>query len=239
MVFNWGITGFVPSLFSYFWLILIIAVLIIYIYGLLKFKKILLLLIAPLIFMATIFTGISNAHFIKRHEADTIRYEAFSNIFSSDYAANIEDGAHIYMRGYTSLYYQLPPLTLYASALSGNTFHFTTDLESIEDVENRYFLMYDNDSRFVMLGKIDYDLTGNELFILPTEPIANGGFIGEKTPVVSPVSINEDLTSYHDCTINIPLPYIGMDGVLIKANGLIFDQSVITSTHIPSNEITR
>jgi len=238
-IFDWGYTGFVTSYFSYFWFILIIAVLIIYIYKLLKFRKLLLLIIAPIFFVTAIFTGISNAHFIRQHEDNLTRYKAFSNIFSSEFAASIDDGAHIYVCGFVGVHHFLQMNERYVNHLTGKDVTFTRNFEDISHESNRYFLRYCGINKFIMLGRIcprTTDLAGNKLFIMPTAPMEDVGFIGIKSSKVSPVTINGIKMSEHDHSINIPLPYIGMSGILVEANGLLFEHVTITDTLITSND---
>ena len=239
-VLDHGATGFVPSFFSFFWFILILAVLLVYIYKLLKFNKLLLLVIAPIIFMTTIFTGVANASFISHHEANLTRYKAFRNIFSSEYISDVEDGVFIYVHGFTGIHGVLHINAEYVYQLSGRRVTFTRNFESIADKENRFFLRYCRFNNFIMLGKINPDATGlygDELFIMPMESIINGGFVGIKTPAASPVAIDGVVISQHNHSINIPLSYIGMGGVLVQADGLLFERVAIIDAIIPSNQL--
>lgn len=231
-----GLTGFVPSFFGYYWLLLVIVVLVFYFFRLLRFNKLLLIIIAPLIFMTTIFTGYANAGFIIAHEGNVARYRAFGNLVSSEYFASIEEGAYIYVHGYLGFPWVLGQITQYAESHTGRMVNFVFDSEYLEDAENSYFLMYDTSNRFIMIGRIEDGLTGNELFIMPTETIGNGGFIGIKSPGVSPVTIDGVLMGKYDYSINIPMPYIGMDGILVEADGLQFEQVSITNSRISSND---
>jgi hypothetical protein len=238
-IFDWGFTGFVTSYFSYFWFILIIAVLLIYAYKLLKFRKLLLLIIAPIVFVTTIFTSISNDYFIRQHEDNLTRYKAFSSIFSSEFAANIEDGAYIYVREFVGVHHFLQMNARYVYHLSGREVNFSRNFEDIAHESNRYFLNYCGINNFIMLGKIcpeTADLAGDKLFIMPTTPMQNAGFIGLKSSEVSPVTINGIIMSEHNHSINIPLSYIGMNGILVEADGLLFEHVTITDTEIPSND---
>jgi len=236
-IFLWGQTGFIPSFFGYYWIIIIGVMLVTYIYKILGYKKILLILIAPAIFLTTLFTAFSNAHFIETHENNLIRYRAFSNMVNSEYFAGIEDGAHIYLRGYIGVHHNLYYLVRYAREATGKTFNFTTTRSSIEHVENRYFLMYNTNNSFVLVGRIEYGLVGSEIFVIPNEPIQNGGFIGFKSSGESTVTVNGEISNIHGKSINIPIPYVGREGILIEGNGLHLDRALITNTRIFSNEI--
>lgn len=236
---NWGYTGFTVSFFGYYWFILMISVLTVYLYGLLKFNKLLLLLIAPILFTASLFTSYSNAHFIKLHEANTIRYEAFSRLFSSSYAENIESGALIYVRGYTGVYHNLDYLTRYARRLTSNTFTFTRTLSDLQYNDNTWVLIYDKSNRFIMIGKTNDGLTADEIFFMPTENITNGGLIGTKSHNASFVTINDELKGMFNQSIIIPIDYINLDGITVKADSLKFEQMIISDSTVFSNDLAR
>lgn len=239
---SYDMRGFVAPFFSYYWWILIIVVLTVYIYSILKFKKVLLLFIAPIVFFTSIFTAYSNSVVIERQEKQHNRYSAFYRLVSSDYFTRIEEGSLVLTWGYDLDNHGLGSrvATPIARKHSGRTVSFFNDVELINEVEHRCFMMYDGNNESVLLGKIEYindGIVGNEALIIPVPSFSNGTIFGELSGY-SEVHINGMSMGYYNRFFIIPIANINADGIFIEATNMYLNQLAIVDTQpAPNNQI--
>jgi hypothetical protein len=239
IISSYRMRGFVAPFFSYYWWILIIAVLMVYIYSIMKFKKVLLLLIAPAVFFTSIFTAYSNSFVIERMERQHNRYSAFHRIVSSYYFAGIEEESLILTQGYNmdSHDHGKRAATPIARRNSGRTVSFINDSERFSDTEHRYFMMYDFNVESILFGKVENinsGIVGNEALILPALSFSNGTIFGELSGF-SEVYINGRNMGQHYRFFIIPLSDICSDGIFVEATGMHLNQLAVVDTQLSLN----
>jgi len=231
------VNGHIPSYHSYFWFILVIVVLLVYLYQLCGYKKLLLIVLAPVVFMTTVFVGFVNERNIETFEAITRRRVAFRDMVSSEYFANTEDGAHILLQGFSPPYGDMSRVSRLPIHLTGRTLHFVTGMPDMNYVDNLYLLRYDSANEVVIYGRIDSYFVGNEFFAIPTQPILRGGVVGLLSNYVTEVHVNGEMRGVYYGSFTIPLTGIGSEGIFVEADGIRIDQVSIIDSQVSSNRL--
>lgn len=231
------VNGHAPSYHSYFWFILIIAVVLVYLYQLCGYRKLLLIVLAPAVFMTTIFVGFVNERNIETFEAITRRRIAFRDMVSSEYFANTEDGAHILLQGFSPPYGDMNRVSMLPIHLTGRTLHFVTAMPDMDYVDNLYLLRYDYANEVVIYGRIDQDFVGNEFFAIPAQPFAGGAVVGLLSNDLTVVKVNGETRGFFDGSFIIPLTGVGNEGVFVEADGIKLNQVSIIDSHVTSNSV--
>jgi len=215
-----GAYGFTSSFFSYFWIICILSVLALFLHKRLKFKKTIMLFFSVLVFLVTICTNYTNAVVIESITKATVRRTMFDRLTSSHYFDCIEDGAVIYVEGYYGIHQSISNLAQVSRPKTGNNHIFTGDYSDIEKYEHAYYIKYDPDSELTLVARINEDMTGGEVFVLPYKDMDTASLIFTKSPELSSVFVNGSNHGYYNGTAIIPIPIKANRGAWIEADGI-------------------
>ena len=214
-----GIRGYTVSFFSYFWITCVLSLLSVFLYNKIKFKKTVLIISTLMVFAVTIATGFTNAVAIEQKNNNTIKYEMFDRITSTEVFGSYEDGAVIYTDGYIGVHLHMSTLGQYSEYKTGKKFTFTRDIDKLKESEDKYFLKYDTNSKIIITGKIDENFVSDEIFILPYEFMTPASLIAQLDDEYSYIYLNENYVGFYHRTVNIPQE-LRTQGMTVYSEGI-------------------
>lgn len=171
-----GSYAYLPSFYSYFFIIAFISILLISIYQSLnnvKFKYLYLFFIFTFVLCGSLMTDINNQIESNNYQTQLKRYKAFDNAVSSEYFQNIENGAVIYVPDYNGIHNYMPYLDYYASLYSEKQHTFTKNIEELTFVNPTYGFHYDEESGFMLIGKLKDNMLVDDINVVSDKSITN------------------------------------------------------------------
>lgn len=216
---NAGTTGFVPSYFSYFWLVLIIcAISINAINKINKLKIPVTILVMICIIFGSFMTDFSNSETIKVKQADTIRYKMFERLVQSSFYSNIEEDAAIYVVNYIGIHYRLESLGEYGSLYSGKIYNYSNKIDEVMKSKNRYYMAYSYNDQCIYMCKMTSYMVSDTIFIISNDNSIKR-LLATKKSQVDDDKLSEELKrEFNYMYLSQPIDF--RDGVIITVEDL-------------------
>lgn len=149
-----GIYSYVPSFYSYFFLLCVLIAIGWMLYEKIPWKKFFLGVVFLGMTAACYITQTGNALQVEPYVQNLKRYEAFDRVVSSGNFAEIEEGAWIYVPDYVGIHGSMKSLSDYAETYTGKTYHFTKDITETEGQETAYRMDYHKETGEVFLTEM-------------------------------------------------------------------------------------
>lgn len=143
--------GYVVSYFSYFFIVVLITLCLIFIYQATIKIKIFKILLFGALFIASVCTDVNNAYWAKASQSDMDRRVAFDKVISSPSYQNVPDGSVIYIPDYIGINTSMNLTAEYVKMVSGKTVKMENKKESVEWLEELYAISYDQPSKSAIL----------------------------------------------------------------------------------------
>lgn len=202
-----GSYAYVPSFYSYFFIIAFISILATSIYQKLngfKIQGIYILFVIVIVFCSSVLTDINNKLEADNYEKYFEKYKAFDNAVSSKYFKDIENGATIYIPEYNGIHNHMPYMDYYASIYSEKRHIFTNKIEDLTFENPTYGFHYDATSGNMLIGKMKSNMMVDTIYIINNKPINN------QTAIIyqdnkNAISVNGSTPSIHEKVAIIPL----------------------------------
>lgn len=231
-VVNRGVTGFVPSFFCYFWIVLVLCAIGIYLCNLNKKLKIFIVaVLSILMFFGSIFTDYSNITTIESKGSDTIRYKMFDRMCASSFYGELEDDAAIYVEGYSGIHNNIQTLGEYGETYCGKKYHYSKDINDVMKYNHKYFMWYDFGTQSIYLARMTDRDIGNEVFILSySDSESLNTFYANKVPIISLVYLNGTLEGNFDFSIILPVKS-QKNGICITSDNIFLNSCKITNNN--------
>lgn len=230
-------SGFTTSFHSYFWIICCLVVVTILVFHKLKLRKTFLVITGTIVFIVSLATNYTNSIMIRAHESNTIRYTMFDRMTSADYFLSIEDGAVIYIEGYTGVHHDMHRLSGFVMLKNEQEITFTRDVTVIEDNQADYFMWYDYGNEIIKIGRLVEGFLSDEIFMLPNREISSASFNAHLGSGVSVVYVDYSNQGAFAATASFPIS-IGADGTLVAADEICTRSIRVTQGSVISNKIT-
>jgi|GEM_PF-1145937 len=230
-----GSYGYIPSFYSYFFIIILLSVIAIYLYHKIKYKNVLLFLLFVFIFSGSLLTDLNNKYYANGFEEQFVRYKTFDKAVSSSYFANIENGADIYIPDYYGIHHHMPFMNDYARIYTDKNFTFTNKMEELKFDKPTYSLKYDSSSASMLMGRINKQMKADEIAIISLTPMAGKSVILNKATNGS-VQVNDvDIGTFGETAI-IPFNQT-LDNVILESRDIYLLNSRVLNEFIQSNEL--
>ena len=143
--------GYVVSYFSYFFIIVLVTLCLIFIYQATIKIKIFKILLFGALFIASVCTDVNNAYWAKASQSDMDRRVAFDKVISSTSFQNVPDGSVIYIPDYIGINTSMNLTAEYVKMVSGKTVKMENKKEPVELLEELYAISYDQPSKSAIL----------------------------------------------------------------------------------------
>lgn len=149
-----GIYSYVPSFYSYFFLLCVLLGVGWLIYEKVPFKKLFLGVAFVGMMGVSYITQVGNASLVEPYVENREKYEAFDMVVSSEEFAKIQEGAWIYTPDYIGIHENSESLSIYAEIYTDKRYSFTNDFEEVDWEDTVYYLDYDEEAKGVYLSEI-------------------------------------------------------------------------------------
>lgn len=144
-----GTYGYVVSYFSYFFIIILMALLLIYVYQLgIKGMKFFLFCA---FFIAAVCTDVNNVHWADVSQSDMDKRVMFNNVVSSSEFGEIPDESIIYIPDYIGMGASMDRTEQYVKMVSGKDIKMVNNEEEASLADDLYEIKYDKLSKTAML----------------------------------------------------------------------------------------
>lgn len=152
-----GIYSYVPSFYSYFFLLCVLLGVGWFLYEKIPFKKLFLGVAFVGMMGASYITQVGNALLVEPYVDNLEKYEAFDRVVSSEEFGEIPDGAWIYAPDYIGIHENLDSLSTYAGIYTDKAYRFTNEFDHISWESDVYYLDYDQEAEGIYLAEIRAD----------------------------------------------------------------------------------
>lgn len=164
-----GTYSYVSSIPSFYIISGMLAIILLFVFQHVKFRKTLLAVFSPVIFVLVLATGVSNniiaGYFLDR-QSD---YENLERIIMSDYLNDVvEDNSQIYCDNFIQPY-DKGIIELYISSFTGKTVNFVNSEEDIDFSRPVYILHFSSNCNAAVIGKSDEFLSSSEICLILNE----------------------------------------------------------------------
>lgn len=160
-----GIYSYVPSFYSYFFILMVIVTIVFFLYQLLSTNRLLKWIYLVLVFLAitgsSYVTQIGNEALVPDYVTNLKRYEAFDEAVSSEEFAQIPEGAVVFAPDYIGVHYSLQSLSDYGRSYSGKEVQFINNEEELPQVleqkglSSYYIFSYDEEKGSINIEETD------------------------------------------------------------------------------------
>lgn len=195
-----GIYSYVPSFYSYFFLLILILAVGWFFYEKIPFKKVFLGVAFIGIMGASYITQVGNARLVEPYVDNLEKYQAFDRTVSSEEFEEIEDGAWIYVPDYIGIHENLDSLSIYANIYTGKNYHFVNDTDQISWDGEVYYLDYDEEAEGVFLAEMK-----------PDGQVIDGAFLS-MAPETEENETAEDVAGFDSATLSFGEGFYGVEG---------------------------
>ena len=222
------------SYYSYFFIPVLLSVICVFLYQIIKYKKILLCFFFISVFSVSLFTDINNKFFANYFVLELNRYRAFYKMVSSEYFLNIENGANIYVPGFIGIHYYMPSLN--EAVPEEKHYNFTNNLKELNYDRPTYILKYDVNSKSMLASPINGDMRSDEIMIVSLTPLKTKSILIKKdNSGVIDIEGNENI---YGTTAIISFDYIYTDNLLLHGENIqIFNCALVLGNINAGNEL--
>ncbi|MBR6966763.1 MAG: hypothetical protein IKH81_06745 [Clostridia bacterium] len=227
-IYHKNIRSFGVSYYSYFFLIAWIAATVLFLYHLIPrtaLKKGFLALCCAVIAVTGEFTLIGN-----RRQADAIHevqdlYDLYAGLTETEYFADMEDDAQLYLPDYVGIHYQLDTLPEYANALLGKHLTGENEKEKLDPGRPVYEVRTDAERNVLYLYQDLPDGRTDEVLVYSLDGLAGCGITADRAEglPLGPLSVDGETGTVYGA--NIVTGDLGIRGnsVVVSCEGMIRD----------------
>lgn len=199
---NNGTTSYGGSYYSYYFWILIFAIFGIWCYQVIKYKRTFLIISTCAVMTVSLMTGISNHYFEDYFKDGFDRYSTFNKLLKSDFFAEIEEDAVIYVEGSSGIHGSFDYVNLLANKYTGRHHEFVTDYEQIDFSKQIYMIKKIHGAW--ILGQIDAGLRTDKVFVFMEKESDGYSFIGQIEDGQA-IYMNGQSVGYYDNTFIVSM----------------------------------
>ncbi len=185
-VLNNGISEYVTTFYSYFFLIIIITCLLGFLYTRIRFKKTFLAVAMAAVVSVSVMTDIANAWYAATQENQLRRMMAVTAAAEEGMFNDIEENSIIYLPDYVGIHLDMNNMSWFSVIYTLHVFTFTNKAEDLKFDVPTYIARFDADSHAFWFARIDADYRTDEITFVADEGFNNHDLL---IPTDSPDSI--------------------------------------------------
>lgn len=197
-----GTTSYGASYFSYYFWILLITIFCIWLYRIVKYKRVFVVCSMCIVMAVSFMTSISNRYFSEYFKDNYERYCSFKSLLSSDVFAEIEDASIIYIEGSTGIHGSFGYINSLANKYTGRNYEFVADYEQI-DFSRQVYMIKRVDGAWI-LGWVDSNLETDKICVFLEKGSSGYSLIGQAEEGQE-VYIDSQYAGYYDNTFIVPV----------------------------------
>lgn len=212
-----GVKTFGTSYYSYFFLIFLFVITMVFIYHRIRFKKCFMFSMFVIYIFTARFTLIANDYYLDILNRDQNRYEAFMDIIESDYFSKLPENVQIYTEDYIGIHSDMTYLSSLATNISGRQVRVLKDKTQIDWNLPVYYLDYDQQVEGIYLFNMIADEISDEVYVHLKNNIGHYYFLFHSYAYdVLPTYVNGEMVGAYRMNVIIPTLYTDSNNVLIQ-----------------------
>lgn len=230
--------GYVVSYFSYFFIIVLITLCLIFIYQVTIKIKWFKILIFIALFIASVCTDVNNEFWAKVSQSDMDRRVAFNKTISSTDFQDIPDGSVVYIPDYIGINTSMKLTGEYVKMISGKNVKMVNKKEAIEAIADLYVIGYDQSSKSTILyHKKGLPEITKKFALYSADENEKGILLQADKDVTFTVMVNGETVGIFYKTAVIPLDF-SKDGYIIESDSNIrLDEIQILNQQVKNNSL--
>lgn len=229
-----GVTSYGASYYSYYFIIIVIALFCVILYNKTSFKKMFLILSTIIIVSLAFVTDVSNRYYADIFKSGFDRCSAFNKLLESNPFKEIEEGSTIYVEGSSGIHGSFYYVDELANAYTGKHYNFVTDFADVSYDADMYMIKA-VDNAWV-LGKINEKMEAESVYVFMHKPMKEYSIVGKiaKTQVLKINGIEQGI---FDTTFIIGAIGTGAEYETITGESIRMDSVQISEGHLFNNAV--